>query len=149
MVALALPVTGYVYLDTNCFIYSVERIDPYRAVLDILWQTVSIMDGELLVVTSELTLHEVLVKPLKMQDATTATIFRIILRHSPDVRMSPISQAVLEESARLRATTGLKTPDAIHAATALLDNCKLFLTNDPAFRRVPGLEVTVLSEAVE
>ena len=119
MAALALPMTGYVYLDTNCFIYSVERIDPYRAVLDMLWQTVSIRDRELLVVTSELTLHEVLVKPLKMQDATTATIFRIILRHSPDVRMSPISQAVLEESARLRATTGLKTPDGYSCSHSL------------------------------
>lgn len=149
MGSLELPNAGYIYLDTNCFIYSVERIDPYRAVLDTLWEAVSVREEELIVVTSELTLHEVLVKPLKTEDATTATIFRIILRHSPDVRMSPISQAVLEEAARLRATIGLKTPDAIHAATALLDNCKLFLTNDPAFRRVPGLTVTVLSEAVE
>ncbi|MGH2493350.1 MAG: type II toxin-antitoxin system VapC family toxin [Ktedonobacteraceae bacterium] len=147
MGSLKLPTSGHIYLDTNCFIYSVERIDPYRAVLDILWQAVS--GGQLLVVTSELTLLEVLVKPLKMDDVTTATIFRIVLRHSPDVRMSPISQAVLEESARLRATLGLKTPDAIHAATAVLDDCALFLTNDPAFRRVPDLNVVVLSEVVE
>ena len=146
MGSLELPVTGHIYLDTNCFIYSVERIDPYRTVLDTLWQAVS--DGQLLVITSELTLLEVLVKPLKMEDVTTATIFRIILRHSPDVRMFPISQAVLEESARLRATLGLKTPDDLHAATAVLDNCTLFLTNDPAFRRVPGLNVVVLSEVV-
>jgi uncharacterized protein len=144
--SLELPATGNIYLDTNCFIYSVERIDPYRAVLDTLWQAISVSNGQLVVITSELTLLEVLVKPLKMEDVTTATIFRIILRHSPDVRMSPISQAVLEESARLRATLGLKTPDALHAATALLDNCIVFLTNDPAFRRVPGLNVIVLSE---
>ena len=146
MGSLELPISGHIYLDTNCFIYSVERIDPYRAVLDTLWQAVS--DGQLLVITSELTLLEVLVKPLKMEDVSTATIFRIVLRHSPDVRMFPISQAVLEESARLRATHGLKTPDALHAATAVMDNCALFLTNDPAFRRVPGLNVVVLSEVV-
>ncbi len=41
----------------------------------------------------------------------------------------------------------LKTPDALHAATALLQGCKLFVTNDGAFRRVAHLPVTVLSES--
>jgi hypothetical protein len=41
MGGLVLPASGMVYLDTNCFIYSVERIDPYRALLDALWQAVS------------------------------------------------------------------------------------------------------------
>ena len=36
-----LPETGKIYLDANCFIYSVERIDPYREILDTLWQAVS------------------------------------------------------------------------------------------------------------
>jgi predicted nucleic acid-binding protein len=41
----------------------------------------------------------------------------------------------------------LKTPDAIHAATALLAGCALFVTNDPAFKRIAGLPVGLLSEA--
>ncbi|HET8853404.1 MAG TPA: hypothetical protein VFN02_12840 [Ktedonobacteraceae bacterium] len=52
MGTLALPTSGTVYLDTNSFIYSVERIDPYRAILDILWQAVSV--GQFTVVTSSL-----------------------------------------------------------------------------------------------
>jgi hypothetical protein len=46
--------SGTVYLDANGFICSIERIDPYRAMLDTLWQTVS--TGQIIVVTSELTL---------------------------------------------------------------------------------------------
>jgi predicted nucleic acid-binding protein len=144
--ALTLPASGTVYLDANGFIYSIERIDPYRALLDILWQTVS--TGQITVVTSELSLLEVLVRPLKVGDATTATLFRTVLRHTPDVQMVPITQAVLEEAANLRATLGLRTPDAIHLATALLNGCALLVTNDRAFRRVPDLAVTVLSELV-
>lgn len=34
MGSLTLPATGSVYLDANCFIYSVERVDPYRDMLD-------------------------------------------------------------------------------------------------------------------
>ena len=99
-----------------------------------------------MVITSELTLLEVLVKPLKVGDITTATIFRTVPRHSPDVYMLPISQNILEESARLRATLGLKTPDALHVATAILSDCVLFLTNDYAFRRVSEMNVVVLDE---
>lgn len=146
MGALALPASGTVYLDANGFIYSIERIDPYRALLDILWQTVS--TGQITVVTSELSLLEVLVRPLKVGDATTATLFRTVLRHTPDVQMVPITQTVLEEAANLRATLGLRTPDALHLATALLNGCALLVTNDRAFRRIPDLAVTVLSELV-
>jgi predicted nucleic acid-binding protein len=146
MGTLALPTNGSVYLDANSFIDSVERIDPYRAILDTLWQAVS--GGLCTVVTSELTLLEVLVKPLKVGDDATAAAFRTVLRHSPDVRMVPITQSILEEAARLRATMSLKTPDALHAATALLHKCVLFVTNDGAFHRVAHLRVSVLSEIV-
>ena len=147
MGTLELPSEGKIYLDANCFIYSVERIDPYRTILDTLWQTVSV--GQIIVATSELTLLEVLVKPLKAGDITTATIFRTVLRHSPDVQMFPITRAVLEEAARLRATVGLKTPDALHSASALLNDCALFVTNDNAFSRVSDLNVIVLSEIID
>ena len=42
----------------------------------------------------------------------------------------------------------LKTPDAIHAATALLAGCALFVTNDRGFKRVPGLRLAVLDDVL-
>ena len=147
MGVLTLPESGTVYLDANVFIDSIERIDPYRSMLDTLWLTVS--TGQVTVVTSELTLLEVLVKPLKVGDATTATLFRTVLKHTPDVQMLPITQSVLEAAANLRATLGLKTPDAIHVATALLNNSMLFVTNDSTFRRVTDLNVTLLNEHIK
>jgi predicted nucleic acid-binding protein len=48
----------------------------------------------------------------------------------------------------VRATTRLKTPDAIHAATALREGCTLFLTNDAQFRTIANLPVTVLQEVL-
>ncbi len=49
-------------------------------------------------------------------------------------------------AAQLRATSGLKTPDAIHAATALEHGCTLFVTNDPAFRRLTTVPVVILGD---
>ncbi|MBC7527815.1 MAG: PIN domain-containing protein, partial [Chthonomonadaceae bacterium] len=61
----------------------------------------------------------------------------------------PITKDVLREAARLRATiSGLKTPDAIHAATALLNQCRLFITNDRGFLRVPGLNTAILDDVL-
>ena len=69
---LALPTSGTVYLDANCFIYSIERIDPFRAILDSIWQAVSV--GQITVVTSELTLLEALVKPLKIDEDISSSL---------------------------------------------------------------------------
>lgn len=45
------------------------------------------------------------------------------------------------QSAFIRATTNLKTPDAVHAATALSVNCTQVITNDKGFRNMSGLPV--------
>jgi predicted nucleic acid-binding protein len=62
------------------------------------------------------------------------------------MQLIPISQTVLKQAANSRAKTNLKTPDAIHAATALSINCTQFITNDKGFRNVPNLPVIILSE---
>ena len=146
MGALALPEHGSIYLDANCIIYSMERIEPYRTLLQPLWNTAA--TRTLTIITSELTLLEVLVGPLKTGNKGLEDDFRALLQNSPDVSMLPVTQAVLERAASIRATTGLKTPDAIHAATALLAGCALFVTNDPPFRRITDLSASLLSEAI-
>lgn len=60
-----------------------------------------------------------------------------------------ITQALLRKAAQLRARTKLKTPDAIHAATALSRNCTLFLTNDRALKNTVDLPVILPDEAME
>lgn len=62
------------------------------------------------------------------------------------MQLIPISQSVLRQAANLRAKTNLKTPDAIHAVTALSVRCNQFLTNDKGFRNVLGLPVVILHE---
>jgi predicted nucleic acid-binding protein len=61
----------------------------------------------------------------------------------------PITQSILRQTAHsVRATTNLKTADAIHAATAFSVNCTKFLTNDKGFDRVPRLPVVILREVL-
>jgi predicted nucleic acid-binding protein len=89
---------------------------------------------------------ETLVKPVQSSDKLLEAAFRELLTDSQEVQLVPITLPVLEQAIHLRATTRLKTPDAIHAATALQHGCELLVTNDPVFRRVIGLSVVVLKE---
>jgi predicted nucleic acid-binding protein len=98
------------------------------------------------IVANELSLLEVLVGPIQQGNVNLQAGFKDLLLHSTNVRMVAVSRAVLERAVALRAATSLKTPDAIHAATALIEGCTLFVTNDTLFRRVPGLNVTVLRD---
>ena len=63
---LILPARGTVYVDANALIYRVEEIEPQLARTRELWQAVDA--GTAQIVTSELTLLEVLVKPLRDAD---------------------------------------------------------------------------------
>lgn len=146
MGTLILPVMGAVYVDTNTIIYRVEVVQPYLAASLPLWD--ALRDGRQQVMTSELSVLEVLVKPIRLGDAHLQALFQRVLYQTRGFSCIPITRQTLEQAALLRATTGLKTPDAIHAATALIAGCTLFVTNDPVFRRVSGLSVAVLSEVV-
>src|SRR5436309_1592870 len=50
----------------------------------------------------------------------------------------PVDRQVAEEAGRLRAETGIRLPDALIAATALVHGLMLHTRNLRDFRRVPG-----------
>ena len=140
---LILETGGPVYLDTNCFIYSVERIEPYRTLLEPVWRQA--WDGRFEILSSEIIVAETLVKPFREGDAVVETLLRLLF-DAREVTLIPATREIWEGAARLRAETGLKLPDALHAATAIESNCALFVTNDAGFRHVPGLPTVILTD---
>ncbi|MFB2979253.1 type II toxin-antitoxin system VapC family toxin [Microseira sp. BLCC-F43] len=142
---LTLPSSATVYLDTSVIIYTVEANPNYYLLLQPLW--LKFQTGEIELITSELTLMEAMVLPLKNANTALLSDYDQLLLYS-EIQLFPITQSVLRNAANLRATTNLKTPDAIHAATALGEGCTLFLTNDSGFRNVPNLPVVILSEVL-
>ena len=45
----------------------------------------------------------------------------------------------------LDANWTLKTPDAIHAATAMIEGCEAFITSDRSFGQITSLPLNLLS----
>lgn len=141
MGTLSIPASGQVYVDANTVIYAVERIEPYRTLLEPLWQAAH--DGQVTLITSELTWLETLAKPLRDNNAPLEALFRAFLT-AEEMTLTTATLPVWEQAARLRGL-GLKTPDALHAATGLAMGCSLFVINDSVFQRVVGLPVAVLN----
>jgi len=142
---LSFPPSARIYLDTAPVIYSVEKHADYWQLLVSLWQ--SLKSGDIEVVTSELTLLETLVQPIRQNNKILIAAYETLLTQT-EIELFPINLDVLRESANLRAADNLKTPDAIHAATAAAANCTYLLTNDPIFRRVQNMNVIVLSDLI-
>ena len=140
---MTLPSHGAVYLDSSAIIYSVERNEPYFSLLAPAWQQAEA--GQFAVVCSELVVAETLVRPIREGHADLEAAFRAVFA-APEVDLIPATRELWDDTAHLRAETGLKTPDALHAATALRAGCALFFTNDTDFRRVQGLPVVVLDD---
>lgn len=143
---IALPSSGLIYVDACALIYSVERVEPYCSCLTPLWR--ALKDRQVSVVTSGISLLEVLVKPFRDGNPVLADQYRKVLLLSEGFSCYALPLPLMEQAAALRAEHNLKTPDAIHAATGLASGCVLFVTNDVIFKRVPGLNVAVLSEVV-
>ena len=131
-------------VDTAPLIYFVEGHPefgpPVRTVIE------RAESGNLVLVSSVLTLTEVLTLPFDKGATELADAFKALLLQTPYLRLEPIGPQIAERAARLRAQHRLKTPDAIQLAVAQETGCEAFLTNDRELRRVDVPKVLVLSD---
>lgn len=58
-----------------------------------------------------------------------------------------MTRAILRGAAKLRASTNVRLPDAIHLATATAAGCDSFLTNDHHLQSRTTIKVVAISEA--
>ena len=124
---MALP--ERLYVDANIFIRLFEGNDALaRALGDLFTQRV---EQPPFALTSELTLAEVLVLPMREGRSRSIERYDAWLRSSGYLEVVPVDRSILWSAAAIRAEhQSLKLPDAIHLATALRAGCGHFLTAD-------------------
>lgn len=125
------------YIDTNILIYVVEGTQPFGSQLTCLLDALD--DGTVRGVTSELTIAEVMVKPLASKQQLYIQEYQRLLSNDSLLELRPVDRAVLERSASLRADLGGKLVDGVHVATADLADCKFFLSQDAKIKVPPGI----------
>jgi predicted nucleic acid-binding protein len=137
---------GEIYLDTNIFIYAVEGYEDFVTELKLLFTQFD--NRNLRAFTSELTLAEVLVKPILDNNLDIQNIYENIIQDSAVLEVVKIHREILIESAKLRGEIKLRLPNTIYGATAIVQNCSDFLTNDKRFNMLPNINVIILSDYI-
>jgi predicted nucleic acid-binding protein len=125
---------GPVALDTCIFIYFLEDHPMFAEPLAELFGEID--RGGLRAVTSEVTLLELLVAPLRQGDLSLADEYQEYLTRSRGLLLRSLDRALIRAAAQLRAAKGVRVPDALQLAAGLAAGCRVFLTND---RRLPDV----------
>lgn len=136
------------YVDTNGFIVAFETVgDASDAMKQLLGAA---MAKRVRLLTSELTLAELLIVPVRNGNARLKRAYMQALIWSQAVELVPISREILIETTTYRANAdqgGVDKPDrrnflpdAIHVVTAVTNACAVFIGNDKRLRLPAGIE---------
>lgn len=131
------------YFDVNTIIELVEgpgaSLDRFAGLLAGGRQTGAV------VVTSELALAELLVKPLRDQDLQLVIGYNNLLAGGTtgQIEAHPVSRDILGRAVRVRnKKPSTKLPDAIHIATAEHAACDAIITADRRWRDATAIQLT-------
>ena len=130
-----------VFWDTNLFIYLFEDFGGFTSQVATLRSRMLTRGDELL--TSAVTLGEILVKPMQKGDSKAVAYYQKLLTMTAAVL--PFEERAAVVYARLRADRSLRPPDAIQLACAASAGVDLFITNDARLhsKQIPGIQFIV------
>lgn len=128
-------------LDTAPLIYFIEENPTYLEAAKLFFEAMDRSDFT--VITSTVTLLEVLVHPLRGNNTALAAEYRDILLNSKLITVE-VSSTIAEQAARLRAAHNIRTPDAIQISAALNAGATHFFTNDIRLPKIPAIKILSL-----
>jgi len=133
-----------IFLDANIIIYQVEAVPSFRDKAHAAIAAILAKEPDCHFAVSRLSLLECLVKPTRERNGPLVERYRSFFTTS-DLTIVEITPQVIDRALQLRADIGLRTPDAIQAASALvLPEPTSLVTGDAKFSKVPGLSSLIL-----
>ncbi|HLW88215.1 MAG TPA: PIN domain-containing protein [Terriglobales bacterium] len=130
-----------IFWDTNLFIYLLEQNDEFSPMTREL-RTEMLKRGDQLL-TSTITLGEVLIKPTQAGDAERCRRYERAISSAATVVAFDIRAA--RYYASIKTSRAIKAPDAVQLACAASAGVDLFITNDDRLQGkiVPGIQFIV------
>jgi predicted nucleic acid-binding protein len=130
--------SSIVFWDTNLFIYLFEENPNHLDRVVGLFRAMR-SRGDVLV-TSALTVGEILVKPTMSNDKATAGKYLAYFRNS-SIEVVEFGLGAAASYASIRVDRAIAKPDAIQLACAAARGVDLFITNDGRFskKHIPGI----------
>lgn len=142
-----IPEGALVALDTMIWIYEFEAHPVFGPVVHPFFRD-RLGTGRNRAGSSLLTLGELLVQPLAAGRSDIADQYRGLFAPAPGFSVWEVTRDVVEQAASLRAKYRTKMLDALHLASAIVNQAAIFLSNETDFRRVTELRVLVLADYV-
>lgn len=136
-------------LDSAVLIYHIESVEPYSNLTTALFDWIGSSKTNLFL--SSLIWTEILAKPYKDRNSKMVLELERLLQLLPNTEWIPVGPEIAKEGARLRGVYGLRTPDAIIIASAILSKVSGLITNDKSWSKVKkeGMEIIVLENFFE
>lgn len=133
-----------VALDTNIFIYVFEQSPEFgeksKGILE------QVEEGNFSAIASSISLTEILVKPIREGNISMEKQYKLLFTHFPNLSIVPVDNSVAERAAYLRGKYGIKTPDALIVASAIMEEAELFITNDERLVQIKEIRCIALSQ---
>lgn len=132
-------------LDTNIFVYAYQKSDAKgdkaRKLL------AKIKEVEALTFISVITIEEFLVRIYKQKLEKDIELYENFLTAGGLIIVVDINRAIARTAAKLRAAyPSLRTPDALHLASAISSDADIFITTDRRLpRKIDKLSIQILS----
>ncbi|WP_341645218.1 type II toxin-antitoxin system VapC family toxin [Thauera sp. SDU_THAU2] len=134
-----------IFFDASALIYLLEGKAPFSNRVRTELTALSRAHPDAKLAISRLSWLECRVGPMKTNDSAALALFDAFFAR-PDLLWVELNREVVELAAAIRVRHGLRTPDALQAASCLqLGPPHLILTGDAAFQRVQGLSVKLLA----
>jgi predicted nucleic acid-binding protein len=130
-----------IYVDTNIVIRLMEG--DAAACAPLYARLLPLRGTGRFLLTSRLTRLECRVKPLRANDTALLALYDTFFT-SAEVEVLELTPAVIEKATELRAALNVKTPDALHLASAIVNRARAFLTGDRNLARCTEISVEVL-----
>jgi predicted nucleic acid-binding protein len=143
-ISVAMGAVARLYAETAPFIYFVEANPQYIDRMDAIFKRLD--SAKMQGFTSTITLTEVLMLPIRVRRHDLESAYRNILLHNTSVSLIAVSAGIAEQAAHLRSLYNIRTPDALHVATAIYSGCDAFLTNDNGLRRITEIQILVIDD---
>lgn len=129
-------------LDTSIFIYQLEANARYLPVTDPIFAWIE--HGHSKAVASTIAMTEALIHPYRNVDREKVESHYGLLSTYPNLEWIAPGLEIADLAACIRGLHNMKTPDALHAATAVRSGATGLITNDPAFEKAESYETLIL-----
>ena len=133
-----------IFLDTTPIIYFLDIDINYAEKVKQIFE--EFIENKCFMVTSAITCTEYLTQPYKTGNIEKVNVFFEFLSDC-NIQIQPIDIGIAKKAAQIRAKyKDFKTMDCLQLASACLQQCDLFLTNDKQLRQFNELKCMVIDD---